>query len=404
MTAGSTAALAPPRSGRQSAPEPAPPVQDWPGPDGVLPGGHRLLSLDAFRGLTIAAMILVNNPGDWGNIYPPLEHAAWNGWTPTDLIFPFFIFIMGAAIPYALGRRMEQGVLRRQLVTKIVVRAIVLFALGLVLNTFPGFDLSGIRIMGVLQRIALVYLATGLLYISTGARLQAVLAGVLLAGYWALLLFVPVPGHGAGVLARDGNLNQYIDLLVLRGHTWLPDWDPEGFVSTLPAIVSCLLGVMAGRWLRRDRRAGEKAAGLLVWGLVAVAAGLVWNHWFPINKNLWSSSFVVFTTGAALLVLGLCYWLIDVRARVAWAWPFFVFGANAILVYVVSGLVGRVLIHWEVPAPAGGTMALRTWLYQQTFAWWLSPVNASLAWAIAWTLLWLGLMAVAYRRRWFVRI
>ena len=364
----------------------------------------RLRSLDAFRGLTIAGMLLVNDPGSWSYVYPPLDHAEWNGWTPTDLIFPFFLFIVGISLALSFSRRMDQGAGPPDLLRKVGTRAAIIFVLGLLLNGFPRYDLSTIRIMGVLQRIALVYLATGILYLTTGERAQRWIVVGLLVGYWAVMTLVPVPGFGPGILERQGNLAQYVDQLVLGAHRWKPDWDPEGIMSTFPAVASCLLGVMTGRWLRADRSEVEKALGLYVWGVLAMLAGVAWSIWFPINKNLWSSSYVLFTAGFALVLLATIYYVIDIRGRDRWAWPWYVFGTNAILAFVASGLFARILLLSKVTQPDGSIVSLYTWIYERAFATWAGPMNGSLAFALAYVVLFLGVMAVLYEKKWFVRI
>ena len=364
----------------------------------------RLRSLDAFRGLTIAGMLLVNDPGSWSYVYPPLDHAEWNGWTPTDLIFPFFLFIVGISLDLSFARRLERGATRADLARKVVSRAAIIFLLGLLLNGFPHYHLSTIRVMGVLQRIAVVYLAAGLVYLTTSERTQRWLAVALLVGYCAALAFIPVPGYGAGVLERQGNLAQYVDQIVLGAHRWKADWDPEGLLSTVPAIVTCLLGAAAGRGLRDVRPPVERALGMYVWGVLGMLAGVVWGIWFPINKNLWSSSYVLFTAGFGLVVLATLYYFIDIRGRERWAWPFYVFGTNSILAFVASGLFARALLLTTVPSSDGATVTLYTWIYEHVFAPWAGPMNGSLAFALAYVLLFLGLLAPLYRKGWFLKI
>jgi predicted acyltransferase len=364
----------------------------------------RLRSLDAFRGLTIAGMLLVNDPGSWSYVYPPLDHAEWNGWTLTDLIFPFFLFIVGISLTLSLANRMKQGAARGDLLRKVATRAAIIFALGLLLNGFPRYDVATLRIMGVLQRIAVVYVVTGLIYVTTGERAQRWIAVGLLLGYWILMKVVPVPGYGVGILERQGNLAQYVDQVVLGAHRWKPDWDPEGIMSTFPAVATCLLGVMTGRWLGSERPAIEKALGMFVWSVLAMLTGLVWGIWFPINKNLWSSSYVLFTAGFGLVVLATFYYFIDIRGHDRWAWPWYVFGTNSILAFVASGLFARILLIWKVVEPDGSTISMYTWIYQHGFATWAGPLNGSLAFAVAYVLLFLGGMAVLYQKNWFVRI
>jgi predicted acyltransferase len=368
-----------------------------------VPAVTRLRSLDAFRGLTIAGMILVNNPGSWQHIYPPLEHAEWNGWTPTDLIFPFFIFIVGVSLTYSFARRVAEGADRSALLQKIAIRSLLIFVIGLALNFIPRFDPSTVRIPGVLQRIAVVYFVAAVIYVMSPGRAQYWIVAGLLVGYWLAMTRIPVPGYTPGTLAPVGNLAQYIDSHLLPGHMWKADWDPEGLLSTIPAIATCLLGALTGGLLRSERAPREKAVRLVAWGALGIVAGEVWNVWFPINKNLWTSSYVLFTAGAALLIFGALYWLIDVRGRTRWAWPLFVFGANALLVFVLSGLAARLFGLWKVGA---GDESVSAWhyAYEHWFASWAGPLNGSLAMAIAFVLVWLGVMAVFYRRRWFVRL
>ena len=371
---------------------------------------ERLGSLDVFRGVTIAAMILVNNAGDWGKTYRPLLHAEWHGWTPTDLIFPFFLFAVGIAIPYAFaGRLARSGGDRGPLHRQILRRTAVLFALGLFLSWFPFYtlDWSIARIPGVLQRIALVYLVAALAWLHLGPRARAVLAVVLLAGYWLAMTLVPVPGHGAGDLSPDGNLAAWVDQRVLGQHTWRKapgPGDPEGLLSTLPAIASALAGLFAGDWLRSARTQGEKLRGLLVAGGLATVAGLALAPWFPINKNLWTSTYVVFTTGLALLLLAAIYVLVDLKQWHGWARPFAIFGTNAIVAFFGSTLLAKIALLIKWTEPSGDTVSLQGWLYRHSFGAWLPDYVASLAWALTYVLIWLGLMTVLYRRRIFIKI
>jgi predicted acyltransferase len=373
-------------------------------------GAERLGSLDAFRGATIAAMILVNNAGDWDRTYAPLLHAEWNGWTPTDLVFPFFLFAVGVAIPYAFAGRLERsggdlGPLHRQ----IVRRTAILFALGLFLSWFPFYtvDWPTARIPGVLQRIAAVYFVAGLAWLHLGARARVAMMIALLASYWLAMVLIPVPGHGAGDLSPNGNLAAWVDHLVLGHHTWKKapgPGDPEGILSTLPAIATALIGLFTGDWLRSPRTKREKLRGLLLWGVAATAAGLVLARWFPINKNLWTSTYVVFTGGLALLLLAAAYFLVDVKGRAAGVRPFTLFGTNAIVAFFGSTLMAKIalLIRW--PAAGGGTVSLQQWLYHHLFASWLPDYGASLAWALLFTAFWWGVTALLYRRRIFLRI
>ncbi len=367
----------------------------------------RLVSLDAFRGATIAGMILVNNPGSWSYVYAPLRHAEWHGWTPTDLIFPFFLFIVGVAMPISFGKRLSRGDSRRELMKHVVRRSAILFGLGLFMALFPTFSHWGtLRIMGVLQRIGVVYLIASFLYLALNQRGRWAAVAALLLGYWALMTLVPVPGFGAGNLSAEGNLGAFLDRLILgQNHLWRQDpWDPEGLFSTLPAVATTLLGIFTGEWLRSDRGGMQKVRGLLLAAVVGIVAGLLWHQLFPINKNLWTSSYVVFTAGMALLIFGLFYWAIDVRGWRAWSKPFVVYGMNAIAVFVASGLLTRTLTRWRVPIEGGETTSAYTWIYQNVFASWAGPLNGSLAFAISYILFWLAIIWILYWRRIFIKI
>src|SRR6267143_3948596 len=292
----------------------------------------RLLSLDAFRGLTIAAMVLVNNPGTWAAVYAPLKHAEWHGLTPTDVIFPFFLFIVGMAIP-----------LSRPTAGRVLRRAAVIFALGLVLNGLPAFDWTTLRIAGVLQRIAVCYLVAAVLFLATSWRTQAIVTAALLLGYWGAMTLVPVPGFGRGDLGPEGNVAAWLDRALLGPHIWRGArvYDPEGILSTVPAVATTLLGVLAERWVRGARPARTIAGGLGLAGLIGVVLGAAWGLWFPLNKSLWTSSYAVLTAGLALLVFAACYWAIEIRGWRRWATPFAVLGVNALALYFFSPLGRR---------------------------------------------------------------
>lgn len=359
---------------------------------------RRLVSLDAFRGLTVAGMVLVNNPGTWRAVYAPLRHAGWHGWTPTDLVFPFFLFILGVAIPLALGRRLADGEGRARIVARILRRSITIFALGLILHAVPGFDLATLRIPGVLQRIAVCYLAAALLFIVAGWRTLAILSAAALFGYWAALMLVPVPGFGAGDLGREGNLAAWLDRALLGPHIWRVGrvYDPEGILSTVPAVVTTLFGVLTGQWIRSGRLAGIAVRGLIMAGSVGIALGLTWGRWLPLNKSLWTSSYAVFTAGAALIVLALCYWAVEVREWRWWTPPFVVLGVNALAVFFLSTLLAKLLVYVHIAGPDGRPRVLQAVLFQALFAGW-APAAASLAWALANVLLWWAVMYLLFR-------
>jgi predicted acyltransferase len=356
---------------------------------------ERLVSLDAFRGLTIAAMILVNNPGDWAYVYWPLGHAAWHGWTPTDLIFPFFLFMVGMALPFS----------RRTHAREAGRRALVIAGLGLFMAAYPYFDLATMRIPGVLVRIAVCYIAAWGIRRLTGPRGQAATAAALLLAYWYLMTRVSVPDGSPPNLDPETNLGAWLDRRLLAGHLWKQSrtWDPEGLLSTLPAIATTLLGALAGTWMRSDRGGDRKAAGLLAAGLVLVVLGLAWGTSFPINKNLWTSSYAVFTAGMAAYLFGLVFWIADVRGHRAWCRPFVAYGRNAILVFVASGLLARTLAAIKVGGPAGVAVPLQAWLHRTMLASWLPPYPASLAWAIANVVLWYFVLRELDRRRIYLK-
>jgi predicted acyltransferase len=365
---------------------------------------ERLLSLDVFRGLTVAGMLLVNNPGTWSAVYDPLEHAAWHGWTPTDLIFPFFLFIVGVSMAYSLVPRLERGDAPGRLFAKAAKRSAILVGLGLLLAAFPYYnlDLSHLRIPGVLQRIGLAFFLASAVVLFAKPRAQWAIAAALLLGYWAAMMLIPVPGHGAGNLSKDGSLAAYVDRAVLgTNHLWASakTWDPEGLLSTLPSVATVLLGVFAGRWMRSERTPAERLVGLFLAGNAAVVAGLVWDAAFPINKNLWTSSYVLFTAGLAMHTLAVCYWLVDVRGRRRWAMPFAWFGMNAIFAFFLSGVMGRLLYQVKV-----GDRAIKEVIFDAAFASWLPAHDASLAFALCFVALWTGLVWAMHRRGWYWKV
>jgi predicted acyltransferase len=374
----------------------------------AVSGPTRLVSLDAFRGITIAGMLLVNNPGSWGNIYPPLQHAHWNGWTPTDLIFPFFVFIVGVAMTYSFGKLIDRGASRRELLIKTAKRAALIFVVGLALHSFPwvGYDYEHWRIPGVLQRIAIAYLIAAAIYLYTGVRGQVIAIGALLIGYWMLQTLVPVPGGFTGALRPGQDLGAWIDRAVFgTNHLWreAKTWDPEGLLSSLPAVGTALLGGLAGTWIRSSRAQMEKVAGLFVVGWAGIILGTIWGWVFPINKALWTSSYVVFTAGMACQMLAVCYFLIDVKGYRKWATPFVVYGMNAIAAFWLSGAFARVMNLIKLD-DGGNQVALKTYIFKHYYLSWASPINASLAFAITYVLFWLGIMWIMYRKQIFIKL
>ena len=376
-----------------------------------MPPRTRLISLDVFRGLTMAGMVIVNNPGDWGTVYWPLLHAEWNGWTPTDLIFPFFLFIVGVSITLS-QKSASWG--------SIVRRAALILALGLFLAGYPRFNLARWRIPGVLQRIALCYLAAAAVHrlSMTGGRTSSaanatlrnraiaigLLAIVLALAYWALMMLVPPPGGLAGDLTPDGNLGAWLDRTLMLGHLWKPKWDPEGLLSTIPAISTTLLGVVAGMCLTSPLTDARKVRLLAIGGAAALIAGWFWGLVFPINKSLWTSSYAVFTAGFGALLLAGLYWMIDIKGWTRWTKPFVVLGSNAITLFVASGLLVKTLALIRVAAADGQDVAVSRWAYLHFFVPLASPKNASLLYALANLVVLYALLAWMYRRRLFLRV
>jgi predicted acyltransferase len=369
----------------------------------------RLVSLDVFRGLTVMLMTVVNNPGDWGHIYPPLEHAEWNGCTPTDLVFPFFLFIVGVSLAYALAGARRSGAPLGPVLARVARRAAVLFGLGVLTSLYPHFDFATVRIMGVLQRIALVYFGCSLIYLVTTWRTQLLLLVVFLAGYAVLMQLVPVPGFGPANLEPTTNLGAWLDRTVLtEPHLWQTSrtWDPEGLLGTLPALGTGLLGLLAGTWLRWPGAARlSKPAGLAVAGALVLVAGLVWNTWFPINKALWTSSYVLFAGGLALWLLALLYWLCDERGYRRGVGPALAFGVNAIAVFFFSAILSRTFALLRLMGPVGQPVGLKEWLYEWGIAPFFSdPRNASLAGAVVCLLIWWGVLSFLRRRHWVWKV
>ncbi len=356
---------------------------------------NRLVSLDAFRGATIALMVLVNDPGDGRHSYAPLKHSQWNGWTITDVVFPSFLWIVGVAITLSLGRRLADGVPQTKLLLQAARRALIIYVLGLIVYAWP-LDLSTQRLLGVLQRIAICYIIAAAIYLYYGLRGQLFWLVSLLAVYWLLIMLVPVPGFGAGRLDVDGNLAHYIDRMVLGAHNYhsTRTWDPEGLLSTLPAIATALLGIMAGHLIRWQRQLTERVTWMFVAGNALIALGLICNPWLPINKKLSTSSFSLFMGGLDFVLLAMFIWLIDHLGYQRYVRPFVIIGMNSIAVYMASEL--------------GDTLLSATgWhesVYNAVFVPIASPANASLLYAVAYVLLMYTIAYVMYRRKWFWRV
>lgn len=355
----------------------------------------RLLSLDAFRGITIASMLLVNNPGDWNHVYPQLEHAEWSGWTFTDLVFPSFLWIAGVSMTLSFAKRIETGANRGTLLLHAARRAALIFLVGFLIAYLPRLDLAHVRIPGVLQRIAVCYLIASAIFLTNQLRGILLWIAGLLTVYWLLMTLVPVPGCGAGVLTKECNFAGWIDSLTLQGHMWsqTKTWDPEGLISTLPSIATTLFGITCGLLLRTALSMAEKTAWMFTAGCSLMFSGAVMNIWMPINKSLWTSSFSVFMAGVAFTVLAFFYWLIDVQKFTTWARPLAIYGSNAIAIYVVSDVIVITMgkLHWHAPAYAPF----------QAIA---PPEVASVLFALTHVLV-MGLFAwFLYWKKWFVRL
>jgi len=431
----------------------------------------RLYSVDLFRGITIAGMLIVNNPGSWSHVYPPLLHAEWVGCTPTDLIFPFFLFIVGVVLPIALRKRVERGDSRLALFEKILTRSLIIVGFGLFLALFPDFnlkpeyaylaplhygllvialvglllkeigenlagrsapgtplglyskwvawsamlgmlvlgsfayDMSNLRWPGVLQRIGIVYGVCATLYLFTSWRGQAVLAVVLMLFYWAWMSFIPMPDGSAPALEPGHNWAAWIDQQFLSGHMWSQTgtWDPEGLFSTLPAVATCLLGMLLGRWLQSGEPLQKQLSFTWVAGLALILLGLIWSLHFPLIKGLWTSSYVLYTAGWACLVFGLLFWISDIKGWRGWANPWVAFGTNALFAYLLSGMLAKVsgAVGWT--GSDGDWMSATGHVYH-LFGNFLPAKAASLATALFHlVLVWIP-VSILYKYRIFIKV
>ena len=395
-----------------------------------VPTRERLLSLDVFRGITVAGMLLVNDPGTWEAIYPPLEHAKWNGWTPTDLVFPFFLFIVGITTYLSLGARRARGDSEQAIRAQIIRRGALIFLFGLLINGFPYFTWGNVpgvadptllqrmgdrllhwRVLGVLQRIGLAYTVAALLTLRTTVRQQIIILASILFGYWIVMTVLPVPGEGTiGALLLDQpgrTMSAWVDRLVLDwsrvglgNHLWGSSvtWDPEGVLSTVPAIGTAMLGNLAGRWIGERRPLSERLAGLSSVGALGMMTGLMWHWSFPINKSLWTSSYVLFSAGMAAVALSAVMWIVDFNRVRRFTKFFVVYGTNPIVAFVGSAVMARCIysifkVNW-----GGERIPLQEGIYRALFASWLSPINASLAFAVAFVLFWYGVLYELHRR------
>ncbi|BDU27556.1 DUF5009 domain-containing protein [Flavobacterium sp. GSB-24] len=415
---------------------------------------ERLISLDVFRGLTILLMTIVNNPGDWGNVYPPLLHAHWNGCTPTDLVFPFFIFIMGVAVPLAMPDKIYDGTT----FNKILIRSLRMFCLGIFFNFFGKIQLFGldgiplliarlavtiavgyalmgsfstkvknilafsilliylilayggfenyqdVRLPGVLQRIAIVYFVVSLLYLKTSKKTQIITGAILLLGYWAVMTLIPVPGIGEANLERGTNLAAWVDSILLKGHMYheTNTWDPEGILSTIPSIVNGIIGLLIGQLLLQNILKTEKAKKMAIAGIALIIGGLIWNFVFPINKSLWSSSYVLYTTGLASTCLALLYYIIDIAEYKKGFKLFVIWGVNPMIVFFASQIIPQALtmIRFQNPQNPQEQTNLLDYLYRFRIAPFFSnPMTASLAGALTYVAIWTFILWIFYRNK-----
>jgi len=367
---------------------------------------QRLISLDVFRGMTVAFMILVNNPGSWAHIYAPLRHAAWHGWTPTDLVFPFFLFAVGVAVSLSFASSRARGQTTKKLVRKVVMRTFIIFALGLALNAFPYQNLANVRFWGVLQRIAVCYLVVGItvaMIPRNGGRLVVFL--LLIGTYEFLMRWPLVPEWGQGSFAVADNFARWFDLQWpgpsrLAPHLQ-PPFEPEGLVSTLTAAAGCLLGFFAGELLGQSKKLGARLQRLALAGLALAVLGQLWAFVEPINKQLWTLSYMLLMTGLAAIALAGCGWLIDIRGWVRGFGPLVVFGSNALLAFVGTGFVARIIVHIKWP---GSPLSLKYMIYREGLQPPLGALNGSLVFALGTVFIWWFILWLLYKRRIFIKI
>ena len=375
---------------------------------------ERLIAIDVFRGMTVAGMLLVNDPGTWSAIYPPLEHAEWNGWTPTDLIFPFFLFIVGVTTHLSLSSRRAQGADESEILRQIVRRGALIVFLGLLTAAFPFFPLTRfthIRVMGVLQRIGIAYTCAALLTLRGSLKRHVVILVTLLYGYWFAMTLLPVPGAMGGIGANlldapARTLAAWLDRFLLDGHLWINSrtWDPEGPLSTIPAVGTAMLGVFTGRWIAQERPLEERLNGLFAIGAVGMMSGLMWHWSFPINKSLWTSSYVVFTAGMACISIATISWMIDVKGLMRWTRPFVIYGTNPIVAFVGSAMMARLIYTlWKVDFQ-GNPTPVQAVVYETLFHSWLEPRDASLAFAVCFVSFWYLVLWALWRKNIFIKV
>ena len=380
--------------------------------DSAKPYAGRLVCLDVFRGLAVAGMILVDNPGSDDKAYWAIKHAEWNGWTPADFIFPSFLFLVGVSMVFSFSARLRRGESRQQILGHAFKRSLILVAVGLFVNASPivGLDLHSFRFEGVTQRIALCYFAAAILVLWSNRRGQLIALAACLLGYWAMLRFLPVPGLGMPArdipfMDPDRNIVAWLDRKLFMGHLYNETRDPEGIISTIPAIATTLIGGLTGWWLRSGRSRGTIAMRMLLFGILGLVAGEVWNLWFPINKNLWTSSFALFAGGFSLVFLAFLYWVLEIRQwRGTWTMPILVFGMNAIAGFVADSFVYGPGYTFTVKGANGTAVMWHDAAQARLLSLGGSPANASLIYSVAavlfcWILLWL-----LWRKKIFIKV
>jgi predicted acyltransferase len=375
---------------------------------------QRLLSLDLFRGITIAAMILVENSGNSHFGYPMLKHAVWHGLTPTDLIFPFFLFIVGVTTKLSLDKYYVADGSLSKTIWRIIRRTLLIFFVGLVMNGYPYYDLSHLRIMGVLQRIAICYFFVSIIYVllakkseKTMLRSIVIIIGALLVSYYFMMKFIPVPGYGAGMLgAQDTTLEAYIDRIILGNHIYIVNqYDPEGFLSTLTAIATTLIGVLCGWWIKKEKDEKQKLLMMFITGTLMMMAAYYFDQFFfPINKKIWTSSYVLVTGGMALSGLALCYWYTDLKKYRFGTTPFLIFGTNAITAYFLSEILGKTLSILIKVQLNGKLVSMKSYLYTVVYSPIFGDYFGAFMYALSTVLLWLGLMSILYYKKIYIKL
>ena len=385
----------------------------------ALSAPKRLISLDVLRGLTIAFMIMVNNNGG-RHAWAQMHHAEWNGFTATDLVFPTFLFVVGVSIVFSFNARLARGATRRQLAWHTVARACILILFGIIVNSFPYFHFEHMRFYGVLQRIGICYLIVGLSYLWDGRASTKIAAlAVVLIGYWILLRWVPVPGAGLPVrdtpfLDKNQNIVAWVDRHLMPGHLY-EDYpghnarDPEGLLSDIPALGTTLIGLLAGLWLRAQRSVKAKTLGLAAGAAALLALGYLWSVWFPLNKKMWTSSYVLVAAGWSLAIFALAYWVCELKGwcRKGWsrslAWPWLVFGSNAIVAYMISELLGTAieLIHFRSRGIETNPLV---YAHVHWFQHIPDPGWSAFAYSVSYTFLCFIPVWILYRKKIFLRV